>query len=314
MRIRFLIALISAIAVALAFGTTYSAWAFDSSMETANAVQVEVPSWDFHGDIGFAKIENVSNCSYLTATRETSVTRGSSEAVRLTNTAGTQTKTHGFNLAFDRDYTLGEIKTHKIQFDYYHAQKREQADKGLPKVHLLYNGATKGSNQGGGDTANELSPFVVTNLDGGWWRLEYFVTSLCPTLVDHGDTAISTSQKLNGIKITDEYMYDYSSTTAFIVIDNFVLDPEPAERLGIFNRWAGFSAGSYFWFKVAWSGELHSCVLTLSDYTVAEYDTESTKSPFYIKGLKKGTVVVTATLVVGSARRTMSISNTVSVN
>ncbi len=74
---------------------------------------------------------------------------------------------------------------------------------------------------------------------------------------------------------------------------------EPAARLGIFNAGTSWKAGSFYWFKIGFSGELHSCVITTSDPTIAVQDTESTNSPFYIKGLRAGTITATAVLEVG---------------
>ena len=135
---------------------------------------------------------------------------------------------------------------------------------------------------------------------------------MCPTICDHQDTPQS-NYKVNRIKFVDRGVYDYAGTTAFMVLDNLVLTNEPGVRLGLFNRWAGDSVGKFFWFKVAWSGELHSCVLTTSDSTIAVPDTESTKSPFYVKLLKKGNVTITATLEIGSNHEIFSISNTITV-
>ena len=62
MRSKFLIPIITLFVGALLFGTTYSAWAFDNTQNINNPVQVEVPTWEFQGDRGFAKIENVNGC------------------------------------------------------------------------------------------------------------------------------------------------------------------------------------------------------------------------------------------------------------
>lgn len=117
--------------------------------------------------MGFAKIANVGSLSNLVATKEEVVTRGSTEAVRITNTAGTQTKDHVINLAFDKDYTLAEIQTHKLEFDYYHEYKREQNTKGFPKLQFTYNSTSVGADQGGTDTINDKSPFVMTDMGEG---------------------------------------------------------------------------------------------------------------------------------------------------
>ena len=310
---KFLAPLIGIFLAIFMIGTGYAAWTSNSN-NVNTVAQIEVLPWSFN-DSDFAKIDNVSNLSYLTATQETSIVSASNEAVRLTNTAGTQSKEHSFILATDREYTVGEIKVMKVAFDYYHAQKRQQVGKGFPKVQLCYNGSGKGNTQGGGDTVNSKSVFTSTlSQDGNWWHLEYFITALTPTMADHGDSPISVNQKINGIKIIDSNIYDYNGNTAFIVVDNVEFSNTLSDRLGIFNKGTSFSNGGYYWFKIAWTGTLNSCVMTFSDDTVAEQDLASTKSPFYIHGLKKGTVTVTATLDLGESHQILSISNTLTVN
>lgn len=313
MKNKFMISLIAAFAFLFLLGTTYSAWAFTGEKSIQQVANVEVPDWTFNGDIGFAKIENINGLSNLTATKETFLTRGSSEAVRFTNTAGTASRDHVFYINLDKDYNLYDIATCKIEFDCYHTYKREQNTKGFPKLQLFDNNTARGAAQGGDDTITEIAPYVVTNIDEDWWHLEYYITSMCPTIADHQDKPQS-NYKINRIKFVDRGVYDYAGTTGYFVIDNLLFTNEPGARLGLFNRTSGDSVGKFFWFKVAWSGDLHSCALTTSDETIAVPDTESTKSPFYVKLLKKGTVFITATLEIGSDHQIFSISNSIIVN
>jgi len=309
MRHKILIPLITLFAAALLFGTTYSAWTFDNTANVTNNVQVEVPTWTF-GDIGFAKVSNILNTTNVIATQETTVTQGSPEAIRLTSTTGTSTKDHIVNINLDRDYYLSEIRFFKFEFDYYHRYKREQYDRGFPKVQFTINNSTLGNDQGGTDTCTDKSAFVATAIDENWWHLEYYIFAHIPTIAGHTDSSIALTKKINGVRINDRTMYDYTGTTAFVVIDNMKFSSEPASRLGIFNRWTGDAAGKWFWVKIAFAGELHSCVLTSSDPTVAlpEFaadDITSTTypfpngSPFYVKLLKAGTFSITATLELG---------------
>ena len=312
MKNKFLFSLLTLFACALACGTTYSAWVCNDSFKVDNAVQVEVPDWIF-GDQGFAKIENVSGLSYLTATKEETITQGSSEAIRFTNTGGTAARDHVFYINFGESYNLYDIATCKIEFDCYHTYKREQNTKGFPKLQLFDNNTGRGTAQGGDDTITEIAPYVVTDIDEDWWHLEYYITSMCPTITDHQDKPQS-NYKINRIKFIDRGVYDYAGTTGYFIIDNLVLTNEPGARLGLFNRWAGDSAGKYFWFKVAWSGDLHSCVLTTSNPSLAVWDDESTKSPFYVKLLAVGQVTITATLEIGSNHQIFTISNTITIS
>ena len=312
MKSKFLIPIISLFAAALLFGTTYSAWVFDGNATANNTAQVNVPSWSFERDSDFAKIEGVSNCAYLEPSKETTIVNASNEAVRLTNTAGTQTKDHSFVLATDRVYTVDEIKVLKVEFDYYHAKKREQVGKGFPKVELTFNGAKKGNTQGGGETCTAKSPFIATNIDSDWWHLEYFITALCPTsdITAYSDSPISKSQKINGIRIIDSAIYNFDSTTAYIVVDNVSFSSEPCSRLGLFNRGASFKLSEgHYWMKICWAGELQSCVITSSDPAVMQQDSAH---PFYILASSTGSATMTATLTMTSGQ-VLTISNTITV-
>ena len=319
MKNKLLIPLITLFTAAFLLGTTYSAWAFDNSAIINNNVEVQVPSWTF-GDIGFAKFSNVRSTTNLTATQETIITQGSLEAIKLTSTTGTQTKDHIVNINLDRDYYLSEIKYYKFEFDYYHRYKREQHNKGFPKVQFLNGNSTLGSDQGGTDTCTEKSSFVATAIDDDWWHLEYYIFAHMPTFTGHSDTPIALTKKIDGVRINDRTMYDYARVTAFIVIDNMSFSAEPAPRLGIFNRWTSDAAGKWFWFKVAFSGELHSVKLYSSDTSIAvpEFDPSDTVSttapfpngsPFYFKLLQPGTVRFTAVVEVGDNHDVFTITS-----
>lgn len=312
MRSKLMISIIALFVGALLFGTTYSAWAFGNSIETNNIVQIEVPAWNFE-DIDFAKMENLGSLTNLTATKEETLTQGSSEAIRFTSTTGTAARDHIFNINLDQDYNLYDIATCKIEFDYYHRFKREQYTKGFPKLQLFYNTTARGAAQGGEDTITDIAPYVVTDIDENWWHLEYYITSMCPTITDHQDQA-QQNYKVNCIRFNDRGVYDYAGTTAFMILDNLVLTNEPGTRLGLFNKTSGDTVGKFFWFKVAWSGELHSCVLTTSDSSLAVWDDQSTKSPFYVKLLARGNVTITATLELGSNHQIFTISNTITIS
>ena len=230
-----LIPLISVIASMMFVGTAFGAWSLNEDAVT-NSARVEIQDWDFGEVSDSAHLDNVSlgHLSYLTAERETTILSDyatSTEAVRFTNTAGTQNKSHSFNINLDRDYTVGEIAIKKVEFDYYHAEKRSQKGKGYPKVQLLYNNSGKGNTYGGGETISPTSVYLATDSeDGNWWHLEYFITALCPTMADHGDTGISVNQKINGIKIVDDNIYDYNDKTAFIVVDNLKMTATSSSR------------------------------------------------------------------------------------
>ena len=320
---KLLIPIISLFASFLLVGTTFAAWTTNNANAIDNLAPVEVLNWTFD-DIDFAKASNLLSATNLNVTKEETITQNSSEAIRITSTTGTSTKDHIININLGRDYYLSEIKYYKFEFDYYHRYKREQHNKGFPKVQFTINNSTLGSDQGGTDTCTSTSPFVATDIDENWWHLEYYIFAHMPTLARHSDTPIALTKKINGVRITDRTMYDYAGTTAFAIIDNMSFSEEPAPRLGIFNRWTSAAAGQPFWFKVAFSGELHSCILSSSNTNVAVPEFDPTDdvstsapfpngSPFYFNLLSPGTVILTATLEVGDNHQIMTISNTFTV-
>lgn len=317
-----LLPIITLLASAMLVGTGFAAWTMNEGA-VDNAVRVDIQDWDFGEISDSAHISNVSmdHLSYLTAEQETTLLSDyatSTEAVRFTNTAGTQSKSHSFNINLDRDYYLREIAIKKVEFDYYHAEKRSQAGRGYPKVQLLYNNAGKGNTYGGGDTISPTSVYLSTDsADGKWWHLEYFITALCPTMADHGDSGISPNQKINGIKIVDDTIKDWGDNVAFIVVDNLKLTATSSTRLGLFNKGTSFKVGNYYWMKIAWSGELQYVNITFTDTSGNPTDeyadfTPSDKSPFYLYGKKAGTFIATATLIVGGGQP-LTISNTLTV-
>ena len=315
------IPIVSLLASAMLFGTGFASWTINNNESVDNAVRVDIQDWDFGEISDSAHIANVNSTSNLTASQETGLLSDyatSIEAIRLTNTAGTSNVDHSVNFALDKNYRLGDIATWKVEFDYYHAEKRQQAGKGFPKVQLLYNNSGKGNTYGGGDTISPTSVYLATNsADGKWWHLEYFITALCPTMSDHGDTVLSPEQIINGVRIVDNNIYDYSGNTAFIIIDNLKLTNTSSQRLGLFNAGTSFKVGRYYWMKIAWGGELQYVNITFTDLDgnpTAEYAeyTPSDKSPFYIYGLKAGKIIATATLIVGGGQP-LTISNTLTI-
>lgn len=326
-RIALIIVIFCVVIAGTSCGAAYASWFFtDTVNSSGNNISFTVPDWDFTVDTDLALIGNVDrdNLAYFEVSQELSSQEnsklcGSAEAVRLTNTAGTQTKDHSVIFRFDA-ITIGEIKTQKISFDYYHEQRREQVGVGFPRVQLLYDNTTVGNMQpkaGNDNVCNELSCFSVTELANGWWHLEYFISALTPTYADHGDRlGYTESTEINGIKIVDKNIYNHHSIDAYCVIDNLRITNQASIKLGLFNNGTSFAAGKYYWMKVAFAGEVHRVEITFSDAgsddPIAVY-TPSALSPFYIKGLRAGTVVATCTMELGDEHQILSISNTLTV-
>lgn len=250
-----------------------------------------------------------------TTTRSPAVNNDSKIAVRMTNTlVSTKNEDHIVDFKFDRQYSIAELRTKKIEFDYFHAQKRSQKAKGIPGVQLIQinktTGAvtTKGNMHGSTESYDSAkSPFLKTDLDTDWWHLEYYICSLSGTGGDSNyDSGLpADGTMVDGIRINDKYMFDHDSISAYSIIDNLRICCTPSPRLGNWNRTAfTMNVGGHFWVKACWSGVLHKAELTFSDDTLAEHF-DSTDSPFYIKATGAGTVVVHVKLTVGYNRQVL---------
>ena len=67
---------------------------------------------------------------------------------------------------------------------------------------------------------NDISPFVVTNIDVLVALKNTLFLLVCQRLASHRNTPTALDKKVNGIKINDKYMFNYNSVTAFAIIDN----------------------------------------------------------------------------------------------
>lgn len=301
-------------------GTAYAGWVYDDVVyDSDTSVGFTVPDWDFLVDSDFAKVGfiDTDNLAWLEPSQETSLVFGSAEAIRLTNTAGTQSKSHIFIIDLDRDYTVGEIRVQKVSFDYYYAERNaaNTCGKGFPKVELLCGSTTIGNVIGGDNatSAPDLASYTAVDLGNGWWHLEYFISAMIPTFVDHQDSLrYNFDQVIDGIKVTDSYIKNYSGNTAFVIVDNFQISSAPCIKLGLFNRTSDVPINGYYWVKVAWAGEINSVNITFDDDTLARY-TPSDKSPFYIYGLKAGTVTITVTMDLGDKHQILTLTRTLTV-
>ena len=163
MRNKFAKILLTLLGITSLIGLGFGAWVSQNEVADSASVSANVPTWYFSWPDA-AKIGNVYGTSYLTATQVTelcSPAGSDGDGVRLTNTGGTQGRTHYVNIHFNEELILGDIYNQKVVFDYYYAQKREQAGRGIPKLQLLYNTTTRGSDQGGVDLPTNISPAIA---------------------------------------------------------------------------------------------------------------------------------------------------------
>ncbi len=250
-------------------------------------------------DIDCASYDGIANLSHLTATRETTNVspRGNSqEAVKLEKD-GTGTFYCDFELKQPR--MIHDFHTYVIELDFYH--KNNQAK---PSVQFFND--SKSIAQALTYSATK-SNYKVTDINSDWWHIEMHITSVVATDVGHKDT-ITKNEMVNRLRIT----------TSNCVIDNLRIGCVPSSgnnSLGIYNNSTSFSNGGWYWMKVSWAGKLHSCTFSFDVPGIAEQEFAPTSAtPFYLIGVGSGTVVVTATLVVGYNRSVATISNTITVS
>ena len=265
-------------------------------------------------DIDAVRYTNVKACTHYDYEEEEEYfsPRGNShEALRFTNTNGETAINHTIDIKLNREYKIGEIKTRKLELDYYHKFKRKTGD-GYPKIQLYNSKKNKNVGSAIGSFGNRGNA-MATNINSYWWHLEYFLTSTVSTIADYGDIPIDEETVIDMVRISDGNIQDFDTTTAFVIIDNLRFGSTPSSRLGIWNGTTSFTKGEKpYWFKICWSGTLHSCDITFDDDDIAER-APSDKSPFYIRGKNAGTVTATATLVVGYNRQKLTISNKLTV-
>ena len=266
-------------------------------------------------------------CSGISSTEDVDSTRlvsvlNSSENLTYTSCAGRDTTAISFSknnnssswavIELDKTYTLEEIKYKKVEFDYYKVNTVPNTSVAFPSIQLYQPNGTKAVGSTQGKDAGK-SHYKITDLGNDWYHVEMPISALAPTIsgyktsVKEEDTATKTNQEIGAVKLT----------VGTCIIDNLRIGSTPTD-LGIFNNGTSFNVSDEkpYWFKVAWTGEFHSCTFSF-DNPIAEqvaWDNTICKSPFYIRGLSTGTVTVTATLVVGYNRQVLTVSNTLTIN
>lgn len=249
-------------------------------------------------DVDLASIDNVASSSNLTLSKETSdlsPVGNSQEAIRLTKNGN-----NGYcEFYLKETRNIWDFHTKLIEFDFYHKNNNSKPNVGFWSTSLNKNIGTTASWSG------TKSNYKVSNINSDWWHIQIQITSMVAPSVGHADSA-TKNDPVDKIRITSNNC----------IIDNLRIDCTPSNAdcpLGIYNNGTGMSNGGYYWMKVSWSGILHSNVFTFDVPGIAEQE-QNAAHQFYLHGLGTGTVVVTANLVVGYDRRTITISNTITVS
>ena len=309
-------------------------WNEDSILTSGDATTTTnnwryIRFYNYSSDSSTIKINSISveyGCSGVSATEDVDNTRSlnvlnASDNLTYTSCAGRELSAISFSksgnssswavIGLDRTYTIDEIKYQVVEFDYYKVNTVPNTSLSYPSIQLYQSNGTKavGSTQSKEATK---SHYKVTELGNDWYHVQMPISALAPTISGYKvgskweDNAVKTNLEVDSIRLS----------VGTCIIDNLRFGSTCG--LGIFNNGTSFNVSDEkpYWFKVAWAGQFHSCTFTF-DTPIAEqvaWDNTTCKSPFYIRGLATGTVVVTATLVVGYNRQTLTISNTLTIN
>ena len=258
-------------------------------------------------DVDLATIDNVisvsSNLTYQTETTDVSPLGDSTKAIAFTKTDST-----GSNivLSLGRNYTIGEIKEKKIEFDM--KTSNITYGKTITLIGDSYTSPTINSKDNGG--------YKYTNIQDDWYHIDIPISCIVPTVSGYGNkdkpaTNIESKQ-INRIKIN----------AGTCTIDNLRIGSDGCE-LGNFNKPESQYqpvVGEFYWLKISWVGKLHPelCSMTFSDNTLARHIPVTdpqlyNQSPFYVELLAAGSVTMTANIVCGYNRRVQTIQKTVTI-
>ena len=288
-------------------------WSDDNTSIDINSVTISYGCSGISAtdDVDLATIDNVisvtSNLTYQTDTVNVSPLGDSTQAITFTktNTSGTE-----ITLSLGRDYTIGEIKEKKIEFDL----KASSVNYGKTFQLIGDSYSTPKIN------SNENSGYKIRNIQDDWYHVDVPVSCLVSTNsgYDKKDIPASNieSKKVNRIKINQ----------GNCTIDNLRIGSDSCE-LGNFNKPEGTGQGQYqpvvgefFWIKTSWVGILHPelCSMSFSDNTLARHipvtdPNLKNGSPFYVELLAAGSVTVTVNVVCGYNRRAQTIQKTITI-
>lgn len=255
-------------------------------------------------DVDSAHLENLkSYSSSLTAYEETndvSPLGNSTRAIRFekdpTSTANTT-----ITVSLYRTYTFSEIANQNIEFDL-------KVSRDFGKIVELMSGNEK---IGLSLDSKQCTSYDITDLGDNWYHIELPVNAIDSLISGYNGKNVSK----NANKTIDAVRFNFGTC----VIDNLRIGGTQCAA-GVYNG-KNYKpvVGEIWWFKVSWTGVLHSVNITLDDDTMGRRvpitDPKlAHESPFYIEWLSSGTVTVTATIVCGYNRVEHTTHTTITIN
>lgn len=243
-----------------------------------------------------------------TASEETSITSpkgDSTQAIRFQNNdSGTGNRQIIISLG-DFAGTLGEMKSKKIEFDYYHTMRGgDSQTRSYPRISLARGTSSISSQIEQGGNTTKHNAYTATPINDDWWHIECYITSIL-ALNFHTDD----SELINGIIINDNYLTDIDDVTGFAVIDNLkVTRGTPAATLSNTTS----SGGDGFMMRENYCGRLWNKVATSSNESVAtvRYETDYV----YLNKVSSGKTTITITYTLGCSREQVEVTKTLTIN
>ena len=253
-------------------------------------------------DVDCAHVENViqksDTLTYDEATVFSPLTSDSSRAITFTKSG---TGATNMIIGFGKTYTVGQIQHKKVEFDI-------KGNVNYGKTMQLMKDTTGVTSS---IDSSKHSAYKCTNISDDWYHIEVPVSTLISTISGYDTQDIPAknveSKEINAVKIN----------AGGCTIDNLKLTTIPCAS-GFYNNGTSFNSGSVYWVKASWVGILRGCTMSF-DVPIAEQVTSADPklkngSPFYIKGLSSGTVVVTLNITCGYDKRVVTLSNTITIN
>lgn len=255
-------------------------------------------------DIDSAHLGNLkSYSSSLTPYEETSDVSPLGNSTRALRFEKDPTDTAKTNIIVSlyRTYTFAEIANQNIEFDLKVANE-------YGKIVELMSGNEK---IGLSLDSKQCTSYEITDLGNNWYHIELPINAIDSLISGYDGKNVSK----NANKTIDAIRFNFGAC----IIDNLRIGGTQCAA-GVYNsKTYKPVVGEIWWFKVSWTGALHSVNITLDDNTIGRrVSTTDPKlahsSPFYIEWLSSGTVTLTAEVVCGYNRTTQTVQKTITIN
>lgn len=280
-------------------------WNEDNNYIDINSINIgyECSGVSSSEDVDSAHLSNVKSYSAsLTLSQETndvSPRGNSTEAIKFVKDPASTANTT-ITVSLYRTYKFSEIANQNIEFDLKVARD-------FGKIVELMSGNNR---IGLALDSKQCTSYDITDLGNNWYHIELPVNAIDSLISGYNGKNVST----NANKIIDAVRFNFGDC----IIDNLRIGGTQS-AVGVYNsKTYKPVVGEFWWFKVSWTGALHSVDISLDDETMGRRVPVTDpklahESPFYIEWLSSGTVTITATIICGYSRVEHTISKTINI-